>query len=181
MTSCAEIKESIGPWLDRELPEQRAETVRSHLAICADCAEEQHQLIKLGLAMRAVLESESACLQPGPFWNRLRQRIESRGSRWRERLAESVVPLFNAPSFAWAVPAVILLLIGALYFDVFSHTWSIGVPRNNFATVESIDAYGRDVALLREHESKTTVIWLYQNPENESEGAGETVDKGPAF
>jgi hypothetical protein len=33
--------------------------------------------------------------------------------------------------------------------------------------VESIDAHGRSVALLRENESKTTVIWLYQNEEGE--------------
>jgi hypothetical protein len=79
------------------------------------------------------------------------------------------------------VPAVIVLLIGALYFNLFTYTGKLGGPRNNFATVESIDAYGRNVALLREPESKTTVIWLYQNPDSENEAAGEVVDKGPAF
>ena len=95
--------------------------------------------------------------------------------------AEWAAAGFRAPAFAWAVPAVILLLIGVLYFDLITQSWNIGWPRNTFATVESIDAYGRNVALLREHESKTTVIWLYQNPDGENEAAGEVVDKGPAF
>jgi hypothetical protein len=53
--------------------------------------------------------------------------------------------------------------------------------RNNLATVESIDSYGRSVALLREDESKTTVIWLYQNPEGDDEAAEETPQPSPAF
>jgi hypothetical protein len=181
MNTCAEIRESIGPWLDGEVSPERADTVRSHLGSCAACAEEQRQLIKLDRAMRAVLESESARLGATPFWDGVQQRIERKSSRWDERLAEWFIPGLRAPSFAWAVPAAILLLIGALYFDLFTYTWSIGAPRNNFATVESIDAYGRNVALLREHESKTTVIWLYQTPDNENEAAGEVIDKGPAF
>jgi hypothetical protein len=115
-----------------------------------------------------------------PFWRDVRRRIEAKRPP-HARLAEWAAPAFRAPSFAWAVPAVIVLLIGVWYFDLIAQSWSIGSPRNNFVTVESIDAYGRNVALLREHESKTTVIWLYQNPDSENEAAGEVVDKGPAF
>ena len=180
MNSCAEIRDSIGAWLDGELTGASADAVRSHLEICAACAEEQRQLIKLNVAMKAVLESESVRIDALPFWRDVRQRIEAKRPSY-ERLAEWAGPAFRAPSFAWAVPAVIVLLIGVWYFDLIAQSWSIGSPRNNFATVESIDAYGRNVALLREHESKTTVIWLYQNPDSENEAAGEVVDKGPAF
>jgi hypothetical protein len=79
------------------------------------------------------------------------------------------------------VPAIIVLVIGALYIGPVVPGWGVGATRNSFATVESIDGYGRNVALLREHESRTTVIWLYQNPEGENEAAGEINDKGPAF
>jgi predicted anti-sigma-YlaC factor YlaD len=181
MNSCAEIRDSIGAWLDGELVGERADSVRLHVESCAACAEEQRQLAELDLAMRTVLESEAARLDVARFWPEIRRRIEARSPSWYERVAEWAAPVFRAPSFAWAVPAVIVLLIGALYFDLFTQSLSIGSPRNNFATVESIDAYGRNVALLREHESKTTVIWLYQNPDSENEAAGEVVDKGPAF
>jgi hypothetical protein len=53
--------------------------------------------------------------------------------------------------------------------------------RNSFASVESIDAYGRNVALLRENESKTTVIWLYEDQEGENATADEPAKSAPAF
>jgi hypothetical protein len=180
MKTCAEIRESIGAWLDRELPAADADSVRTHLETCRVCAEEQRQLAALDSAMRVVLENEAMSLAELPFWREVRQRIESRRS-WHAGLAEWAGSVLRAPSFAWAIPCVIVLLIGALYFDLFSYRWRFGAPRNNFATVESIDAYGRNVALLREYESRTTVIWLYQNPDNENEASGEVVDKGPAF
>jgi hypothetical protein len=180
MKPCTEIRDSIGAWLDGELSGSRADAVRSHLELCAACAEDQRQLLKLDAAMKALLESESARLDPRSFWHDVQQRIEAK-SPWYARLAGWAGPAFRAPSFAWAVPTVIVLLIGALYFNLFTQSWRIGSPRNSFATVESINAYGRNVALLREHESKTTVIWLYQNPDSENEASGEVVDKGPAF
>jgi sugar (pentulose or hexulose) kinase len=47
--------------------------------------------------------------------------------------------------------------------------------------VDSIDSHGHNVALLRENESKTTVIWLYQDQEGEDEAAEDTAKSGPAF
>ena len=43
------------------------------------------------------------------------------------------------------------------------------------------DQVRADVALLREDDSKTTVIWLYQNQEGDDEAAEETPQPGPAF
>jgi hypothetical protein len=180
MTTCAEIKQSIGAWLDRELSGARADAVRLHLESCTACAEEQRQLAKLDVTIRAVLESEATLLDTRSFWHDLRQRIEVKRP-WHGKLADWTGATFRAPSFAWMVPGVILLLIGGLYFDLFSPDW---VPRpapRHFTSVESIDAYGRNVALLREYETKTTVIWLYQNPDGEDEASGDVVDKGPAF
>ena len=180
MNTCVEIREFIGAWLDGELSGAGADAVRLHLETCLVCGEERRQLEKLNTAMKDVFESEDYRLDAQLFWHGLRQRIAA-NRPWHSDLAEWAGPIFRAPSFGWAVPAVIVLLIGALYFGSFLPGWSVLAPRNNFATVESIDAYGRNVALLREHESKTTVIWLYQNPDNENEAPGETSDKGPAF
>jgi hypothetical protein len=172
----------MGPWLDGELPAQRADMVRSHLQGCAACAEEQRQLARLDLAMKTVLRAEAARFETAPFWQDLLRRIGTEHLRRDEGRAQWFLSALRTPSLAWAVPAVIVLLIGAVYFDVLSSMGRIGTPRNSFATVESIDAYGRNVALLREHESKTTVIWIYQNPDSEDEAGGEEVpDKGPAF
>jgi hypothetical protein len=81
-----------------------------------------------------------------------------------------------ASRLAWVVPAVIALLLAGVSLESY---WRGG--RNAFATVESIDAYGRNVALLREYDTKTTVIWLYQDQEGENEAAEESAPSGPAF
>jgi hypothetical protein len=74
--------------------------------------------------------------------------------------------------------AVVLALLGVLSWDLF---WRLGPPANSFTAVESIDAYGRNVALLREDETKTTVIWLYQNQEGEDESPGTNTENSHSF
>jgi predicted anti-sigma-YlaC factor YlaD len=180
MTVCEEIRESIGPWLDGELPAEQVEVVSSHIAACAECAEEKRQLARLQSAVRAVLLDQAAQADPGSMWPELRRRIDAAAPWWRNA-AQWTAALFRAPGFAWAVPGVIVLMLGAIYLEPAIYSWTGNAPVNSFATVESIDAYGRNVALFREHESKTTVIWLYQSPDSENEGAGDAADKGPAF
>jgi hypothetical protein len=75
---------------------------------------------------------------------------------------------------------VIALLLAAVSLDSYFPGWR-GGARNSFATVESIDAYGRSVALLRENESKTTVIWLYEDQEGENGTADDSAKSAPAF
>ena len=180
MNSCAEIKESIGAWLDGELRADDAALVSAHVASCGACAEERRQLERLNVTLKSVLEAEAQESAPEPLWSQLRERIEAKRP-WYAGLAEWAGPAFRAPSFAWAVPAVIVLLIGAFYIKPSLPDWGWGAPSNSFTAVESIDAFGRNVALLREYETKTTVIWLYQNPDSENEASGEVNDKGPAF
>jgi hypothetical protein len=126
--------------------------------------------------MKRTLQSQASALDFESFWADVRHRIdeaEEPESPWTERVGSWI----GGFSLAWAVPAVIALLL-----VVYSLAGRKDEPlRNNFATVESIDAYGRNVALLRENETKTTVIWLYQNQEGENESAGEVPDKSPTF
>jgi hypothetical protein len=69
-----------------------------------------------------------------------------------------------------------VLLIGAFSLDSLWPAWR-GRSQNNFAAVESIDAHGRNVALLREDNTKTTVIWLYQEEDDDTSEA----PAGPSF
>lgn len=178
MNSCAEIKESLSAWIDGELPRDKAEAVRLHVASCANCAEEQRKLERLDDALKSVLVPAEA-VGFDPLWRGVRARIEERGSRSAQWL-EWLRSWRTAPSLAWAVPAVIVVLLGLFSFDNF---WpgARRAQRNSFASVESIDAYGRDVALLSEDETKTTVIWLFQNQEGEDEASGDNAQKGPTF
>lgn len=176
MSQCESFQESIGRWLDGELPPADSEAVRSHVANCADCGAARQRLEKIQLTLGTILTADAARLEFAPFWRAVQHRIEAKRS-WHEELIEAVRSLFIVPRLAWAVPAAIMLVLGYLSLT----KWPAGVETNNYASVESIDAHGRNVALLREDKTKTTIIWLYQDPEGEDENVEETAKSGPAF
>jgi anti-sigma factor RsiW len=174
MTTCESIRASLDAWLDGELNQSDAEAIRLHVENCSACKEDRRQLESLDASLRSILESEASRLAFEPFWRGVRQKIAVQ-PKWYD-VMQWLRPAFAGPRLAWAVPAVIVLLLGGLWAG---SLWKVGAPRNNFAAVESIDAHGRNVALLREDETKTTVIWLYQ--EGEDESSQENTETGPSF
>ena len=177
MNDCNRIRESLGPWLDGELSERDAEKIRVHLESCASCDKERRQLEKLHVSLQKLLLSNVPQVAFEPFWDGVRERIIGERSR-REVLQEWVRSRLAVPGLAWAMVAVIVALVGILSWDFFGRS---GAARNSFTAVESIDAYGRNVALLRENETKTTVIWLYQNQEGEDESSGKNTENSHSF
>jgi hypothetical protein len=180
MTNCETIRESIGSWLDGELSPGDSGSVRAHVASCAACGEVRRQLEKLHLALKDELAAAGTGIEFMPFWREVQQRINQKRA-WHEELIDWCRDFFTAPRIAWSVPVVIALVLALFSLDSYLPGWRFGGARNNFAAVDSIDAYGRSVALLRENESKTTVIWLYQDQEGENESAEDTTKSGPAF
>ena len=177
MNECERIEKSIGPWLDHELSAAASEVVRAHVTACSRCSEARQRLERIDCALSSLLVDEAPRIEFASFWRELEQRIKQKRP-WHKRLLEQAGDWTSAPRAAWAVPALIAVLIALLSYQSYFPIWR---SRTNFATVESIDSYGRNVALLREDESKTTVIWLYQNQEGDDEAAEETPPAGPAF
>ncbi|HEY7319301.1 MAG TPA: hypothetical protein VIE89_17180 [Candidatus Binatia bacterium] len=132
---------------------------------------------KLESSLKSLLLSHGAPIAFEPFWDGVRARIAAKRN-WHEDIREWGRSIFARPALAWTIPAVIAILLAVLSLE---SLWKPGAQRNNFAAVESIDAHGRNVALLREDETKTTVIWLYQNQEGEDESSGENADTSPSF
>ena len=176
MTNCESIQESIGGWLDGELSPVQSETVRAHVASCSQCGEARRQMEKIQLTLRNVLTAEASRVEFAPLWREVERRINEKRS-WHEELIEWFRSVLTAPRVAWAVPAAIVVVLGLFSLN----KWQVSGQGNSFTAVESIDAYGRNVALLREDETKTTIIWLYQNPEGENENTDEAAKSGPPF
>jgi predicted anti-sigma-YlaC factor YlaD len=177
MNNCETIRESIGSWLDGELSPSESESMRLHLTACSDCRMARQQLEKLQRVLKDDLVAQAASIEFMPFWREVQQRI-NRKRAWHEDLLEWSRGFLTAPRIAWAVPALIVVVLALFSLD--SYLPGRGA-RDNFAAVESIDAHGRSVALLREDQTKTTVIWLYQDQEGENETAEEASKSGPAF
>jgi hypothetical protein len=180
MSNCETIRANVGAWLDNELAPALAETTRLHLEVCAACRQERHRLEHLQSTMRTVLESKGSELQFDPFWHGVQQRIAQK-SNWFDELRDWIRGTFTAPRLAWAIPAVIVIVLAGLSVDSFLPNAEIDSQPDNLATVESIDAYGRNVALLHEGETNTTVIWLYQPQESENESSTEPSETKPSF
>ena len=181
MKSCKDIRISIGAWLDGELNRSDSEELRVHLASCAGCGEERRQLEKLQASLKDLLVAAPSDVSFERFWSGVEQRIK-RQRPWYEDLLGWVRDLATPPQLAWAVPAVIvLLLLGVFSLESFWPGMRLAGQRNSFASVDSIDAFGRNVAVLREDETKTTIIWLYQNQEGEDDSTGEKSEAGPSF
>jgi anti-sigma factor RsiW len=177
MNECERTQELIGRWLDGELSVAESERVRVHVESCTECPAAQRKLEKIERALNSVLIGEAAKVEFAPFWREVERRINERRPWYHEWLDRLVI----VPRSAWAVPAVIALLLALLSFDSYFPGWRGGVTRASFAAVDSIDAHGRSVALLRENDTKTTVIWLYEDQEGENETAEEAPKSGPAF
>jgi Putative zinc-finger len=180
MNNCETIRETVGPWLDGELGNAEAETTRLHVEACAVCGEERRQLERLRSTLHTVLQAQASKVEFRPFWQGVQQRIAQKSS-WYDGVGDWISGIFTAPRLAWAVPAVIVIVLAGLSIDSFIPGAKIGTQRDNLATVESIDAYGRNVALLHEGETNTTVIWLYQPQESENDPSTDTTEIKPSF
>ena len=177
MTECERMEQSMGRWLDGELTAAESAVVRAHVSGCARCRAAQQTFETLDRALRDVLVAAAPRIEFAPFWRGLERRIHEK-TPWYKEVGQRVRSGLMPPRTSWAIPAVIVLVLAAFSYDSYFPFWR---SRNNLATVDSIDAHGRSVALLREDESKTTVIWLYQNQEDDDEAVEETPQPGPAF
>jgi anti-sigma factor RsiW len=180
MNNCETTREILGAWLDGELVQAQADACRLHVDACAACREERYKLERLHSTMQTVLNSSGLKVQFDPFWQGLQQRIAQQ-SNWYDELGDWIRGTFTGPRLAWAVPAVIVIVLAGLSIDSFLPNAKLGVQPDNLATVESIDAYGRNVALLHEGETNTTVIWLYQPQESENDSSAEPSESKPSF
>lgn len=180
MMECKSATERLGAWLDDELHGAEADAVRAHIESCRECAEECRQMRRLQSAIQNVLAAEAAKLAFQPFWRGVEQKVAEKKGPFAS-VTEFIHAAFGAPRLVWAIPVAIVALLGVLSVDWITPPWSAPAQRNNFASVESIDSHGRNVAVFRENESKTTVIWLYQNPEGEDEPSSEVPGSSPTF
>ena len=106
MSECESVQESIGRWLDGEMPPSESESVRAHVARCNDCGEARRRLEKMQSALKSVLAAETAPIEFMPFWRAVERRINEKRA-WYEDWLERARGLFTAPRLAWAVPVAI--------------------------------------------------------------------------
>ncbi len=177
---CEEIEKLLGPWLDRELSQAEAQQVETHLEECHACSRAKEQLERLQNSLKSFLEARASGVSFEPFWRELQERILEQ-KPWYGALWDWARLALYPPRLTWAIPLVIVLLLAILSLEQFVPGWGLGPGRNNLAAVESIDGHGLNVAVFRESKTKTTVIWLFQNQEEENESSEESAPSDNTF
>jgi len=180
MMDCEAIKRSLETWLDGALGPLEAEAVQRHVEVCPLCRGEKTRLERLEASLKSVLEERASGIAFEPFWGGVRQRIQEKRS-WHVRLLNWATPAFSPQRLTWAIPLVIVFLIGLFSLEEFFPGWVWGPSRSNLTAVESIDAHGLNVALFRQSKTKTLVIWLFQHQEDEDESFRESGQGEPSF
>ena len=180
MMDCDAIKRSLGAWLDGEASQSEAELIRAHVEGCPSCLGEKERLERLQAAVRGFFEMEASGLAFEPFWDGVRQRILEK-RRWHARLWDRASYVFYAQRLAWAIPVAIVFLLALFSLEQFFPGWRWGSNRGDVTAVESIDGHGFNVALFRESKTKTTVIWLFENQEDEDESSEESSSTESTF
>lgn len=179
-TDCEAIENLLGAWLDGELDRSDAERVEMHVQGCSSCLRTKERLEQLQASLKDVLRAEASQLPFDPFWNGVCQRILEKRA-WPARIREWLASALYPQRLAWAIPVVIVFLLGVLSLEQFFPGWRWGSSPGNAAAVDSIDGHGFNVAVFRESKTKTTVIWLFENQEDENESAEEAVSTDTSF
>ena len=179
MMNCEAVRNHINAWLDNELPPAESEMVRAHLEGCPACQAESLQLDRIRTVLQNALSSQASEVAFEPFWRGIEQRIS--GERWwRMEFEDLRRSLFARPRLAWGIPVAVLVVAGVFALERLIPVRN-GEPRGSYASVESIDAHGFNVALFREAETQTTVIWLFEDREDENEPSEEPTQKSRSF
>jgi hypothetical protein len=175
--NCEAVIRVLGAWLDRELNRDEAEKVGGHLEHCAACLSEKARLERLHGSIKDILEKKASEVAFETIWHGVERRIRER-KPWPGQLLDRGRALLRPRQLAWAIPAAAVLLIGVFSLADFYHKWAFRPNGTRMFRVESIDGHGLNMALFRESESRTLVIWLFQEQEENDESSEESTSNG---
>src|SRR5689334_3489044 len=103
MNGCEHRVEAIERWLDGELNGAEAESLRAHVAECAECGEARRRLEKIQQTLQGVLLADAQQIKFQPFWRAVQLRINEK-QPWYHEALERLRDTFPASRAAWAVP-----------------------------------------------------------------------------
>lgn len=164
--NCEAVRRVLGAWLDRELSRDEAERVGEHLEHCQGCLSERARLERLQGSIKEILEERASGVGFEVVWQGVQRRILERET-WQKQLLDRARFALLPRRLAWAIPAVAVLLIGVFSLADFYYRWASRPNGTRIMRVESIDGHGLNTALFRESETRTLVIWLFQEQEQE--------------
>jgi len=164
--SCSAVSKLLEKYFDREATDEERSLVEAHLLDCHACQDVLRSMEKLRDLVKVPVEE---ALQKEDFpwvWEKIERgiRLEEKSNFW-ETLQSwlQISPLFQRKVWIPAVATItIILLITAPL--LFKKTASYPAP----SVVEYIESQTHNVMIYESEDMKVTVIWLFEEPEEET-------------
>jgi hypothetical protein len=137
-------------------------------------------LERLQGSIKEIIEKSASEVPFEAVWHGVERRILERRP-WQKQLLDRLQSALRPGRLAWAVPAVAVFLIGVFSLAEFYHGWPFLPNGTHIMRVESIDGHGLNTALFRESETRTLVIWLFQDQEDNDESPEESASDNVSF
>lgn len=141
---------------DGELDSSRQNEVGRHILECAHCQSLLRDFGKVGNLVREMADEDASRLAERPVWPRVRRALAFPVG---ERKAESRPWRTLLPAFRWAfaLPAILLVLLGAILYDSFRRA-----PAPEGAVIVGLVESPEPVFLFQQRDSSVTVIWVFE-------------------
>jgi hypothetical protein len=166
--NCRESRPLLPLFLDGELDARQMREVALHSTRCGECEHELRGMERLQELISSRVQAEVVQVDLSRIWAGVAPRLESVRRPWYERLRErweelgprwqTLVPV----SAAAAVAAVLAMLLWqGQQASVEPTQWASAM--DNSAIVDTVQSNVEQVAVLREPETNTTVLWITDN------------------
>jgi anti-sigma factor RsiW len=165
--NCRESRPLLSLFLDGELDARQMREVALHSTRCGECEHELRGIERLQDLISTRIQAEVAEIDLSRIWIGVAPRLESVRRPWHERFRErwdEIGPGWQtlAPVSAAAVVAglVAVLLWQSQQVAVEPSQWA---SADNSAIVDSVQSNVESLAVLREPETNTMVLWITDN------------------
>jgi anti-sigma factor RsiW len=180
MMNCRETRPLIPLFLDGELEARQMRAVALHSTRCSECEQELSQLERLQETISTQIAAEVDAIDAGLVWEGVAARIDTVTIPWHRRLGDwwqSVRPVWR-PLVPISAAALAVACVLAVVLWQGRQPASLEPPAqvaavDNSAILDSVQSNVGNVALLREPETNTMVLWINDNEPAGAEDFGD--------
>lgn len=162
--NCRESRPLLPLFLDGELEARQMRAVALHSTRCPGCEAELRQMERLQELVAAHVAQQVEAIDLGAVWARVGPRLEAAAPPWHERLRE----WWEARSEGrrgWLPVSAAVAAAGVLAVMLWqaqrqTEPGQLASAVDNSAILDSVQSNVDSVALLREPETNTMVLWI---------------------
>ena len=164
--NCSSISKLLEKYFDHEVTEHQRSLVEAHLLDCPTCRDTLRSMESLKNLIKSPIQ-EAAQKEDLPWvWEKIERKIQSEEKHsWWEALRDwlDLTPLLRKRFLipALAIVAILIFITAPL---LFKKTSSYPGP----SVVEYVESQTYNVMVYEPENADITVIWLFENPEEES-------------